>query len=144
MFPKRPVIKRFGQDFLTGPYFIVHVFLIINIFGLLFFKQWLYPRVLNILTISCTYVIDKKDFLLFRPLFPALSTFPLIIYQASSLALSVAQAPLQSLFSSFSCNYYFKYESNASPLSTLDLYRMKNCYGQASIRENSATRKCRK
>ena len=30
---------------------IMHVFLIINIFGLLlFYKQWLYPRILNILS----------------------------------------------------------------------------------------------
>ena len=33
------------------------------------------------------YVSDRKDFLLFRPFFPALSAVSLIIYQASALPL---------------------------------------------------------
>ena len=67
-------------------------------------------------------MIDKKDFLLFQPFLPTLSAFSLTIYQASSLPLSLDQAPAQSLFSSFPCN--FRLDSNPSPLSTLDFQCM--------------------
>ena len=61
--PQLQIISR-GQEtgikFRTGPYFIMHAFLIINIRGLLFFETMHIPKSTEYRSISCTYVINKK------------------------------------------------------------------------------------